>query len=177
MYNRVNPKTSKTVSLDLKLLVTIFRLQYTSLASMARHFQMKDSIEQNGFRVILKFDMYCMSQRYWDNFSNLYLQLESLFLGTDSNPMTHETWQAAYLNSYWKLLPIKIIFLRFQHLEIFSYNIKNPFLGTWTHTQEPVCTVIVYSGPVLGNVDPYLGTWTRTWELLFWCNSEFFQGT
>ena len=43
MYNRVNPKTSKTVSLDLKLLVTIFRLQYTSLASMARHFQMKDS--------------------------------------------------------------------------------------------------------------------------------------
>ena len=35
-----------------------------------------------------------MSHRYWDNFSTLYLRLESLFLGTDSYPMTHETWQS-----------------------------------------------------------------------------------
>ena len=35
-----------------------------------------------------------MSHRYLDNFSTLYLRLESLFLGTDSYPMTHETWQS-----------------------------------------------------------------------------------
>ena len=34
---------------------------------------------------------YCMSHRYWANFfSTYYLQLKSIFLSPDSNPMTHE---------------------------------------------------------------------------------------
>ena len=84
---------------------------------------------------------------------------------TESNPMTHETWQLAYLNSNLRVLTIRIIF---KDLEIWRFSpilSKIRISGTWTRTWEPVCTVIVYSGPVLGNLDPYLGTWTRTQEL------------
>jgi hypothetical protein len=40
----------------------------------------------------------------------------------------------------------------------FTYFCQNPYSGTWTRTQEPLCTDFVYIGPVLGNLDPYLGT-------------------
>ena len=38
---------------------------------------------------------YRMSHRYWANFSTSYFWLEPIFLGPDSIPMTHETWQSS----------------------------------------------------------------------------------
>ena len=39
-----------------------------------------------------------------------YLWLESIFLCPDSDPMTYGTWQVTYLNSYWRILTLKMIF-------------------------------------------------------------------
>ena len=49
-----------------------------------------------------------MFHRYWDNFSTLYLLLQSILLGTDSNPMIHEKWQSAYFNFCSRILKIKM---------------------------------------------------------------------
>jgi hypothetical protein len=85
------------------------------------------------------------------------------------NPVTHGIWQVTYFNSYWRILKIKITYQRFKKLKMFSYFIQNPYSGTLTRTREPVCTVIVYSWPVLGNFDPYSGTCPYSGTLKLTC--------
>jgi hypothetical protein len=79
----------------------------------------------------------CTSHQYWAKFSSKYPWLKSIFLGPDSNPMTHETWQIDHSNYLSRISKEKIFFFQIQKLGDF-----------WQF----------FPKTVLGNLDPYSGT-------------------
>ena len=69
--------------------------------------------------------------------------------------MTNGTWQIAFFNFCWKDFKIWWFFTIFSKIRTRE---PWPVLGNFDLNSETLCTVIVYSWPVLRNLDPYLGT-------------------
>ena len=79
---------------------------------------------------------YRMSHRYWDNFSTLYLRLESLFLGTDSYPMTHETWQSGQAIAFRVEISLKTFIEKIRKYEEDFLCVVLGILSTETRTGQ-----------------------------------------
>jgi hypothetical protein len=84
--------------------------------------------------------LYRTSHRYLANFSTKYLWLKSIFLGPDSNPMNHETWQIDFLE-----YKRKNDFFQIQKLGDFWLFFPKTVLRNLDRTREPLCADISYS--------------------------------